>query len=47
VRLPPPSKLFEAITGDQGQLVLPTVLGFTQGIGGVVSGLIVILFLDI
>ena len=46
-RLPSPSKLFEAITGDKGQLVLPTILGFTQGIGGVVSGLFVILFLSI
>ena len=24
--LPPPSKLFEAVTGDQGQLVLPAIL---------------------
>ena len=46
-RLPPPSKLFEAVTGDQGQLVLPAILGFTQGIGGVVSGVIVILFLSL
>jgi len=46
-RLPPPSKLFEAITGDQGQLVLPTILGFTQGIGGVVSGVLIILFLSL
>ena len=46
-RLPPPSKLFEAITGDQGQLVLPAILGFTQGMGGVVSGAIVILFLSL
>ncbi|MCX6038495.1 MAG: AI-2E family transporter, partial [Chloroflexi bacterium] len=46
-RLPPPSKLFEAITGDQGQLVLPAILGFTQGIGSVVSGVLVILFLSI
>ncbi|HEX6303931.1 MAG TPA: AI-2E family transporter [Anaerolineales bacterium] len=46
-RLPPPSKLFEALTGDQGQLVLPAILGFTQGIGGVVSGVLVILFLSI
>ena len=46
-RLPPPSKLFEAVTGDQGQLVLPAILGFTQGIGGVVSGVLVILFLSI
>ena len=46
-RLPPPSKLFEAITGSQGQLVLPAILGFTQGIGGIVSAVIVILFLSI
>ncbi|MDP2994093.1 MAG: AI-2E family transporter, partial [Anaerolineales bacterium] len=46
-RLPPPSKLFEAVTGDQGQLVLPAILGFTQGIGSVVSGLLVILFLSL
>jgi predicted PurR-regulated permease PerM len=46
-RLPPPSKLFEAVTGDQGQLVLPAILSFTQGIGGVVSGALVILLLSI
>jgi putative permease len=46
-RLPSPSQLFEAVTGDQGQLVLPALLGFTQGIGGVVSGTIIILFLSI
>ena len=46
-RLPPPSKLFEAITGNQGQLVLPAVLGFTQSIGSLVSGVLVILFLSI
>ena len=46
-RLPAPSKLFEALTGDQGQLVLPAILGFTRGIGGVVSGLFVVLFLSL
>lgn len=46
-RLPPPSKLFEAVTGDQGQFVLPAILGFTQSIGGVVSGTLVILLLSI
>ena len=45
--LPPPSKLFEAFTGDQGQLVLPAILNFTQGIGGVVSAALIILFLSI
>jgi putative permease len=47
LRLPPPSKLFAAVTGDQGQLLLPAILGFTQGMGGVVSGAIVILFLSL
>lgn len=46
-RLPLPSKLFEALAGDQGQLVLPAVLGLSQGIGGVVSGILVILFLSL
>src|SRR5690242_20070723 len=41
-----PDKLFEAIT-SQRQLMLSAVLGFTQGIGGVVSGFLVILFLSI
>ena len=44
--LPTPDKLFEAITG-QRQLMLSAVLGFTQGIGGFVSGFLVILFLSI
>ena len=46
-RLPAPSVLFEAITGDQGQLVLPAILGFTQSVGGIVSGVLVILVLSI
>ena len=45
--LPTPNKLFEAVTGEQGQLVLPAVFNFTQGIGGIVSGLIVIFFLSL
>ncbi len=46
-RLPLPSQLFEAVTGDRGQLVLPALLGFTQNIGGVVSGVLVVLFLSL
>jgi putative permease len=46
-RLPLPSQLFQAFTGEQGQLVLPTLLGFTQGIAGFVSAFIIILFLSI
>lgn len=46
-RLPPPSQLFEAVTGSQGQLVLPVILGITQGVSGVVSAIFIILFLSI
>ena len=46
-RLPPPSRLFDAATGDQGQLVLQAILGFPQGIGGVVSGVFVVMFLSL
>lgn len=46
-RLPSPSKLFDAVTGEQGQLVLPAMLGFFQGIGGILSAVFVILFLSI
>jgi predicted PurR-regulated permease PerM len=45
--LPTPDMLFEAITGEQGQLVLPAVLGVSQSIGSIVSGVLVILFLSI
>jgi predicted PurR-regulated permease PerM len=45
--LPPPSKLFAAVTGDQGQLVLPALLGFSENILSLVSGILVILFLSI
>ena len=46
-QLPPPSKLFAAITGDRGQLVLPALLGFSENLGSLVSGVLVILFLSI
>ena len=45
--LPTPDKLFEAVTGERGQLVLPAVLSFTEGIGGIVSGVFLILLLSI
>jgi putative permease len=46
-RLPPPSFLFSAIAGEQGQLVLPTLLGLTKSIGVVVSGALIILVMSI
>ncbi|HUF39633.1 MAG TPA: AI-2E family transporter [Anaerolineales bacterium] len=46
-RLPAPSMLFTAMTGEEGQLVLPVLLGISQGLGTVVSAAIIILFLGI
>lgn len=46
-QLPSPSALFTAITGDEGQLVLPTLMGFTQGIISLISAALVILFLSV
>jgi predicted PurR-regulated permease PerM len=46
-RLPSPSKIFEGVTGDKGQLILPALLGFTRGVGSVVTGILVILFLSV
>jgi predicted PurR-regulated permease PerM len=45
--LPTPDKLFEAVTGEQGQLVLPALLGFTEGVSGFVSGIFIVLFLSL
>jgi predicted PurR-regulated permease PerM len=44
---PPPSQLIEAITGSQGQLVLPAILGLSKGVGNIVSDVLVILFLTV
>lgn len=46
-QLPAPSALLGAVTGDQGQLVLPTLLGFTRGIASLLSAALVILFLSV
>jgi len=35
------------LPGEQGQLVLPAVLGFTKDVGGIVSGVFVVLFLSL
>lgn len=45
--LPTPNKLFEAMIGEQGQFVLPAILNFTEGLGGVISGTLLILLLSI
>ena len=46
-RLPTPSQLFSAVLGDEGEFVLPAVLGFTQSIFSLISGFLVILFLSV
>jgi len=43
--LPTPDRLFAAITA-QRQMIVPTILGITQSIGGFLSGSIIILFLS-
>jgi predicted PurR-regulated permease PerM len=45
--MPTPDKLFEALTGEQGEFVLPAMLNFTEGIGTLLSGTFLILFLSI
>lgn len=45
--LPVPAVLFEAMTGEEGQFVLPAMLNVTEGIGTFVSGIFLILFLSI
>lgn len=46
-QLPPPSKLFEAVIGEQGQLVPETILNLSQSIGSVARGVFIILLLSI
>jgi predicted PurR-regulated permease PerM len=45
--MPTPDKLLEAMTGEQGQFVLPAMLNVTEGIGAFVSGTLLILLLSV
>lgn len=45
--LPTPAMLFETMTGEQGQFVLPAMLNLTGNIGSFLSGIFLILFLSI
>lgn len=45
--LPTPNKIFEVIAGEQNQFVLPVVLSFTEGIGGLLSGFLLVMILSI
>ncbi len=46
-RLPRPDVLFEAVTGERGQNVLPAILSFTQDIGSLVSSAVIVLLLSL
>lgn len=46
-RLPSPSILFQAVIGNEEQLVIPALLGIAQGIGGVVAAIAIILILSV
>jgi predicted PurR-regulated permease PerM len=45
--LPSPSVLFQALIGNEGELVGPALLGIAQGVGGLVAAIAVILILSI
>jgi len=45
--LPSPSVLFQAIVGNEGELVLPALLGIAQGIGSIATAVAIILILSI
>jgi putative permease len=45
--LPTPNEIFEAVADEQNQLVLPAVLSFTEGIGGLLSGFLLVFILSI
>jgi predicted PurR-regulated permease PerM len=46
-RLPSPSVLFQAIIGNNGELVIPALLGIAQGIGGVFAAIAIIFILSV
>jgi predicted PurR-regulated permease PerM len=46
-RLPTPSDFFAALIGEDGQLVLPAILDFTEGIFTILSSGVVVLFLSL
>lgn len=46
-RLPSPSELIQALIGDEGELVIPALLGIVQGIGSVVTTITIILILSV
>jgi putative permease len=45
--LPTPNKIFEMAAVEQSQFVLPAVLSFTEGIGGLLSGFLLVMILSV
>ena len=46
-RLPSPSVLFQAIIGNEGELIVPVFFGIVQDIGGVIGAIAIILVLSV
>jgi predicted PurR-regulated permease PerM len=46
-RLPSPSVLFQAVIGNDGELLVPALFGIVQGIGGIVAAAAIILVLSV
>jgi len=46
-RLPSPSEVFAALIGENGQLILPAILGLTEGVFTILGNGLVVLFLSL
>ena len=46
-RLPSPSVLFEAVIGNEGELLVPALFGVVQGVGGGIAAIAIILVLSV
>lgn len=46
-RVPSPSVLFEAVIGNEGELLVSALFGIVQGVGGVVAAIAIILVLSV
>jgi putative permease len=45
--LPSPNAVFDALVGEEGEFILPAVMGLTSGFIGLISGGLIILFLSV
>lgn len=46
-RLPSPSVLFEAVVGNEGELLVSALFGVVQGVGGIIAAIAIILVLSV